>query len=103
MRDERSLSRREWLRGGLAATGASLLHSSVFGFVLPPVETGETVVPFLDPQPVNPDRSMVQWDQLESWITPESDFFSVKHYGVPEVDMGKWRLSIGGFVNQPFL
>ena len=101
MRDKRSLSRREWLRGGLAATGASLLHPSLFGFVLPALETGETVVPFLDPQPVNPDRPMVQWDQLESWITPESDFFSVKHYGIPEVDMGKWRLSIGGFVNQP--
>ena len=57
MRDKRSLSRREWLRGGLAATGASLLHPSVFGFVLPALETGETVVPFLDPQPVNPDRA----------------------------------------------
>ena len=91
MREKRSLSRREVLRGGLAATGASLLHSSVFGFVLPPVETGETVVPFLDPQPVNPDRSMVQWDQLESWITPESDFFSVKHYGIP-----KWTWGSGG-------
>ena len=27
---------------------------------------------------------MLRWDRLESWITPEDQFFTVQHYGVPE-------------------
>ena len=44
---------------------------------------------------------MVRWDQLESWITPQEDFFSVKHYDIPQVDRENWRLEISGLVRRP--
>src|SRR5262249_3339928 len=61
----------------------------------------EQVIPFLDSKPFNPEKPNLPWDQLTSWITPGEHFFSVAHYGVPDVDAGKWRLEIGGLVEKP--
>ncbi len=94
-------TRREWMRGSLAAAGVASLSSPLFSLALPPLEDDETSVAFLDPQPVNPDRSMVIWERLKSWITPQKDFFSVKHYGIPEVDLAEWSLGISGLVSKP--
>ncbi len=33
--------------------------------------------------------------------TPNEQFFFVKHYGYPTVDMKAWKLDIGGLVNEP--
>ena len=94
-------TRREWMRGSLAAAGVASLGSQLFSLALPPLGEDEASVAFLDPQPVNPDRSMVIWEQLKSWITPQKDFFSVKHYGIPEVDSEQWSLGISGLVSKP--
>ena len=94
-------TRREWMRGSLVAAGVASLSSSLFSLALPPLGEDEESVGFLDPQPVNPDRSMVIWEQLKSWITPQKDFFSVKHYGIPEVDLKQWSLGISGLVSKP--
>ena len=94
-------TRREWMRGSLAAVGAANLSSPLFSLALPPLQDDEAAVAFLDPQPVNPDRSMVIWKRLKSWITPQEDFFSVKHYGIPEVDSAKWSLGVNGLVSKP--
>ena len=94
-------TRREWMRGSLAAAGAASLSSPLFSLALPTLEDDETAVAFLDPQPVNPDRPMVIWERLKSWITPQEDFFSVKHYGIPEVDSAQWSLGISGLVSKP--
>ena len=94
-------TRREWMRGSLAAVGAASLSSPLFSLALPPLQDDEAAVAFLDPQPVNPDRSMVIWKRLKSWITPQEDFFSVKHYGIPEVDSAKWSLGVNGLVSKP--
>ena len=94
-------TRREWMRGSLAAAGVASLSSQLFSLALPPLGEDEASVSFLAPQPVNPDRSMVIWEQLKSWITPQKDFFSVKHYGIPEVDSEQWSLGISGLVSKP--
>ncbi len=94
-------TRREWMRGSLAAAGVVSMESSLFSLALPTLQDDETAVAFLDPQPVNPDRSMVIWERLKSWITPQADFFSVKHYGIPEVDSEHWSLGVNGLVSKP--
>ncbi|HKW98992.1 MAG TPA: sulfite oxidase [Bryobacteraceae bacterium] len=57
-----------------------------------------TPIPFLDTPPPNPERTLLQWDQLRSWITPTADFFSVAHYDKPEPAGENWRLDIAGLV-----
>jgi DMSO/TMAO reductase YedYZ molybdopterin-dependent catalytic subunit len=43
----------------------------------------------------------LDWEVLDSWLTPQDQVFSVQHYGVPEFDYAEYRLEIGGLVNQP--
>ncbi|MFN7921092.1 MAG: sulfite oxidase [Bryobacteraceae bacterium] len=62
---------------------------------------GDQPVPFLDVKPFNPERPMLPWDQLDSWITPTEQFFRVGHYGFPEVDLAKWTLDVSGLVERP--
>lgn len=94
MISESPVSRRNWLRSGLALGGAAFLG-------LPPLQADETPIPFLDPQPVRPERPMIQWEQLNSWITPNDQFFFVAHYGYPDTRAEGWSLSIEGLVEKP--
>src|SRR5262249_14019010 len=82
-----------------AAYAFSQRPLSVFGFA--DADEGETVVPFVAPQPKNPNRPMVQWDELTSWVTPNENLYVVSHYGNPAVDAEKWKLEIGGLVEKP--
>lgn len=66
-----------------------------------PAGAGETTIPFLDAQPVNPKRPMLQWEQLTEWITPKEQLFAVSHYGTPTVEPTAWQLEIGGLVKRP--
>jgi DMSO/TMAO reductase YedYZ molybdopterin-dependent catalytic subunit len=96
------LNRRQML--GYTVSAAALAMAarplSVFGF--PPMEEGATPVPFLTPQPFNPNRTMVQWEKLESWVTPNKDVYGVSHYGVPaKLDVANWQLEIEGLVKKP--
>ena len=61
----------------------------------------ETVIPFLDAQPVDPKRPMVKWQELTSWITPNEEVFAVSHYGTPKVDLDHWKLEISGLIKSP--
>jgi DMSO/TMAO reductase YedYZ molybdopterin-dependent catalytic subunit len=94
-------SRRHMMRASVAAAVAAFAHSplSAFGFADP--EEGATLIPFLDAQPVDPKRPMLQWDRLRDWITPNDQVFAVNHYGTPEVDASRWRLEISGLVREP--
>lgn len=72
----------------------------LFGF--PGDEEGSTPLPFLDPQPIDPTRKMIKWEDLREWITPVGDLFAVNHYGVvSDVDASKWSLDLSGFVRTP--
>src|SRR5437588_1737682 len=44
---------------------------------------------------------MLRWDKLVSWRTPNSEIFSVSHYGTPDVDTTDWQLEFGGLVKHP--
>jgi DMSO/TMAO reductase YedYZ molybdopterin-dependent catalytic subunit len=43
----------------------------------------------------------LDWEQLDSWLTPNDEFFIVQHYGQPILNEQDWRLDIGGLVLQP--
>jgi DMSO/TMAO reductase YedYZ molybdopterin-dependent catalytic subunit len=92
------LTRRDMIKGSVAFAALALAQYplSVFGF--DESEEGETLLPFLDPQP--PGKQL-RWDKLKSWITPNEEVFTVKHYNEPTVDAEKFRLEITGLVNKP--
>jgi len=60
----------------------------------------DQVIAFTDARPFNPQAPNLPWDQL-AMTTPNEQFFFVKHYDYPTVDMNAWKLDIGGLVNKP--
>jgi DMSO/TMAO reductase YedYZ molybdopterin-dependent catalytic subunit len=95
------ISRREMIKGSVAATALAFMQFplSSFGFAEPEEEA--TLIPFLDPQPLNPNRPMLNWERLQSWVTPNEQVFAVSHYGMATVDASAWRLEISGLVKSP--
>jgi DMSO/TMAO reductase YedYZ molybdopterin-dependent catalytic subunit len=100
-------SRREFVAQGGAAVGGLTLMSAPFLAQAFPSQAGEEVVPWLDPPPENPApeavRSLLQWEQLDSWITPNDEFFAVNHYNWPVLDGQAWTLEVGGSVERPLI
>ena len=94
------VSRRRALRATGATAVVALFHRPLTAFGFQDASEGE-LIPFLDVQPVNPKRPMVEWQKLESWITPNDQIFAVSHYGTPTVDAKTWALEISGLVKQP--
>jgi DMSO/TMAO reductase YedYZ molybdopterin-dependent catalytic subunit len=92
--------------GGAMVTGLAFLRLERLVEAVG-LEQGEVVVPWLDqPAPVPPPAQAIigqqlQWEELDSWITPTNKFFTVKHFGQPTVDLQKWRLDVTGLVKQP--
>jgi DMSO/TMAO reductase YedYZ molybdopterin-dependent catalytic subunit len=43
----------------------------------------------------------LEWEQLDSWLTPPDQFFVIKHYNEPTLTETDWRLEISGLVEQP--
>lgn len=70
-----------------------------------PTRPGEEVIPWLDQPAPNPVPEIVgqllEWEQLDSWITPTDKFFTIKHFGQPAVEPATWRLEVTGLVRQP--
>lgn len=96
-----SISRREVIKGSVAAAALAFFQFPLSAFGFEDSETNGTLVPFLDRLPKTPNRPMVEWEQLTEWITPKEDFFSVSHYGAGKIDMATWRLEISGLVGKP--
>ncbi|WP_270934728.1 sulfite oxidase [Falsiroseomonas oryzae] len=100
------MRRREVLVHGAAATAAGLAS---LGSALPawafPNRQGEEVVPWVDPPPPVAAPQVVprqlDWERLDSWITPNDRFFVVAHYGIPEIDPATFRLRVDGLVERP--
>ena len=96
------VSRRDLLiRGGVFA-GLSFLNPMLVARLLPAQE-GEEVIPFLDqpPEPPSGGRNLLNWEELDSWITPNSKFFRVGHYDKPVIKEKDWKLEIAGLVDRP--
>src|ERR1051325_8181442 len=83
-------SRREFL----ALVGALMLERQAHA-------EGAEVIHFEYFKPFNPERPLMIWDELSSWITPNDQIFFVAHYGYPEVNAAGWQLEIGGLVDKP--
>jgi DMSO/TMAO reductase YedYZ molybdopterin-dependent catalytic subunit len=104
------LTRREALvRGGAAVGSLALAQAKVVAAALPAMQ-GEEVIPFLDqpatppsapgPWPLN-EISMLDWQRLGTWITPNEGFFRVGHYDKPVIDEKNWQLEVTGLVRNP--
>ena len=93
------VSRRTAVKGGLAAAALGAMKISPFSFAFPPEAEDEVLVPFLG-MPVTPPNRL-DWEKLDSWLTPSNQAFNVQHYGVPEVDLDTFKLEIDGLVEKP--
>jgi DMSO/TMAO reductase YedYZ molybdopterin-dependent catalytic subunit len=98
------ISRRSLLKGG----GAALAGMSAVQVAGPARAFGHTdgeVIPWIDRVPPNPVPGAVgkllDWEALDSWLTPADNFFTINHYGFPTVDMTRWRLGVDGLVARP--
>ena len=72
-----------------------------------PLVQNAVVIPWLDqpePNPV-PEAIVKQivWEELDAWITPNDEFFVIKHYNVPEQNESDWHLEVGGLVDHPMV
>ena len=100
----RQNTRREILKGGLAAAGLGVLGFPEW--VMPALAQGETLVPFTDlPDNINltptPDRRIIDIRKISGTLTPRDQFFTTQHYGHPDIDPVAYRLKIAGLVDRP--
>jgi DMSO/TMAO reductase YedYZ molybdopterin-dependent catalytic subunit len=71
-----------------------------------PGSAGE-VLPWIDqPEPIPPPlREYVGhplvWESLDSRLTPNAEFFTVRHYDEPQLTAADYRLDVGGLVKHP--
>jgi len=103
--DTPRLSRRDvLLQGSMAVAGLALLRAPRLAYAFS-AQDGEEVLTWLDQPAPNPVPDVVgnqlKWEALDSWITPNDQFFTVAHYDKPVLDAATWRLQIGGLVQQP--
>jgi DMSO/TMAO reductase YedYZ molybdopterin-dependent catalytic subunit len=100
-----AISRRTLLQQGSAAmAGMSVLRVAGPTSAFQTPVTGE-VVPWMDQPEPNPEPEAIvrqlAWEQLDSWITPNDQFFVIKHFNEPTLDEANYRLEVGGLVDQP--
>lgn len=94
------MSRRELFAKASASTVAVLLSRFALpDSAFPGEEDEEEHVPFLRLPRVT--RKMLDWETLDSWLTPEDQVFDVHHYNEPPLDPAKYRLEVTGLVEKP--
>jgi DMSO/TMAO reductase YedYZ molybdopterin-dependent catalytic subunit len=99
------ISRRTLLRqGGAALGGLGALRLAGPAGAFPGAQDA-TVVRWLDQPEPNPVPEAIvrqlDWEELDSWITPNDQFFVIKHFHEPRLDEADWRLQVGGLVERP--
>ena len=103
----RGISRRELLLTGSTALAAVAFLRLDRLVAAAPLQPGEEVLPWLDqpaevpPPAQNAIGQQLAWEELDSWITPNDKFFTIKHFGQPSVDLPTWRLDVAGLLEQP--
>ena len=105
MMQAQSISRRTLLKGTSAAlTGLALLNQawpSQSAFA----QAGDEVLPWIDQPAENPVPQILDnplnWEDVDSWYTPNDQFFSIAHYNRPEIDAATWQLEVSGLVGNP--
>lgn len=72
-----------------------------------PGDPTDEVIAWLDqPDPIPPPAidiagNLLVWEDLHSRLTPNAEFFTVKHYNLPLIDPTTYQLSIDGLVDHP--
>src|SRR5437899_270170 len=99
------LPRREFvIQGSAVLAGLAVLHAARMAQAFPS-RPGDEVIPWLDQPAENPVPQVVanqlNWEDLDSWLTPNDKFFSVAHYDRPTIDEKTWKLQIDGAVKRP--
>jgi DMSO/TMAO reductase YedYZ molybdopterin-dependent catalytic subunit len=101
MTDSSNLTRREAIvRGGALAAGLAFMPRDIaaqFARVAPQ----EAVVPWLNPPPSGGASNFLDWQAVDSWVTPTEKLFRVGHYGLKEFSDEGWTLSVEGLVDHP--
>lgn len=97
-------TRRDLLKQGLTAAGLGAL--GIPTWALPALAQSETLVRFTDvpdtfPQASAPDRRVFDVRRIDGPLTPSDEFFTLQHYGHPEIDPAAFRLKISGSVTRP--
>ena len=97
-------TRREVLKGSLAVAGLGML--GLPEWTLPALAQGERLMEFTDiPEDTQwvtpPDRRRLDVRRIDGMYTPIDQFFTVQHYGHPEVDRATYRLRVSGLVDTP--
>lgn len=92
-------TRRDWMKAASTAMAAGLAQMTFPSFVFPAQGQDEELVRFLNTPRAVPGA--LDWEGLESWLTPQDEVFAVSHYKVPTVDASKHTLEISGLVNKP--
>jgi DMSO/TMAO reductase YedYZ molybdopterin-dependent catalytic subunit len=107
MTEQREIARRTVLKAGASAGAAGLTTVAVTGPARAFPGFGGEVIPWLDqPADIPPGaRNIVGhplvWESLDSRITPNAEFFTVKHYDQPPLTAATYRLDVGGLVKRP--
>jgi DMSO/TMAO reductase YedYZ molybdopterin-dependent catalytic subunit len=104
--EQREIPRRTVLKTGAAASlsGLAVLKLAGPAQAFPGHSGVGVLVPWLDPTPpVPPENAEIlahplDWEHLDSWLTPNEEFFTVKHYFQPALSTVDWRLNVGGLV-----
>jgi DMSO/TMAO reductase YedYZ molybdopterin-dependent catalytic subunit len=102
---DQEISRRTLLKGGgTAVAGLTALQVAGPAHAFPGHPGGE-VIPWLDQPAPNPVPQIAQrqliWEELDSWLTPNDEFFIISHYDTPALDPAGYRLSVAGLVARP--
>jgi DMSO/TMAO reductase YedYZ molybdopterin-dependent catalytic subunit len=100
-----TISRRSVLKTGAAAGALAAIGWP--DWLLPALAQGEAVVPFTDIPAnfaTNPSELVRVLDirRIDSPVTPRDQFFTLQHYGQPDVDPATWRLTFDGLIDKPF-
>ena len=95
------ISRREVIRRGGAVAAAATVFPTDFAERLAQISSQDDVIPWTNAPPAGGRANTLDWQALDSWVTPTEQLFSVGHYGTPELDGEAWRLEITGMVDRP--
>jgi DMSO/TMAO reductase YedYZ molybdopterin-dependent catalytic subunit len=101
--------RRDALKGGLALTGFAATASMPFWSKLA-LAQGEELVPFTDvpdgfmAPPAAPGAiHFLDTRKIDSFYTPNEDFYIIQHYNQPTISNDAYRLRITGLVDKPLV
>lgn len=99
------LSRRSLIQSSAAVVaGHQLLRLAGPAHAFPALQEGE-VIPWIDQPEPNPVPDVIvrqlDWEALADWQTPNDDFFVIKHFNLPEIDLATWQLHVEGLVDTP--